>query len=405
MSPTHNLAPQSTVALIKPLTFAVQFLIGTDTFLLAPLLPSLTQRFGNPSSRAGWMVSAYAIGYCITAVFSGPLSDRFDRKKVLVIGMLGFSFATAACGLAWSFPSMIALRFLTGVMAAVDSPQVWASIPQLVSKEKIVSTMAAPTTGLTVAQLAGVPVGSFLASRSTSDPFYVVGVISLLTTVALIIWFPSVPIIEHSSQSHSSPTIIAQYGTLLSAKHAITRFMAYLVFQTGNFAVMSFISSWFTRDFHLSLTGIGSVMIIIGAGNTLGALAGPHIVAHLGQGTSLTIAMASYLLAYLVLPTSRILAIPVVVLSCTFFIGGVIFPVFMNLLQSLTTSARGTVSALANVLMYMGSTIAGVIGGPLLDLLPGFWGIGILVILTTVVSTLLWNRSGALQNRSGAANS
>lgn len=114
---------------LNPLTFVVQFLIGTDTFLVAPLLPLLTERFGNPGNRAGWMISAYAIGYCVTALFSGPMSDRFDRKHVLCIGMLGFSLATTACGIAWSFPSMIALRFLAGVMAAIGSPQVWAAIP------------------------------------------------------------------------------------------------------------------------------------------------------------------------------------------------------------------------------------------------------------------------------------
>ncbi|MCT3007028.1 MFS transporter, partial [Propionibacterium freudenreichii] len=100
---------------IPVLSFAVMFLVATDTFLVAPLLPDLTRRFGNSPRIAGWMVSAYAIGYCLTAVFSGPISDRFNRRNVFI----AFCVATFACGLAWSFPAMLALRFATGVAAAV----------------------------------------------------------------------------------------------------------------------------------------------------------------------------------------------------------------------------------------------------------------------------------------------
>ena len=97
---------------VPVLSFAVMLLVGTDTFLVAPLLPALSARFGVPSARAGWMVSAYAIGYCVTAVFAGPVSDRFDRRRVLVAGMSAFSAATAACGLASTLWQMIALRAL-----------------------------------------------------------------------------------------------------------------------------------------------------------------------------------------------------------------------------------------------------------------------------------------------------
>ena len=120
------------MAPLSILSFGVMFLVGTDTFLVAPLLPELTARFASPPASAGWMVSAYAIGYCVTAVFAGPVSDRFDRRRVLVAGMSAFSAATAACGLASTLWQMIALRALAGVCAAVAAPQVWAAIPQLV---------------------------------------------------------------------------------------------------------------------------------------------------------------------------------------------------------------------------------------------------------------------------------
>lgn len=379
------------MAPLSILSFGVMSLVGTDTFLVAPLLPELTARFASPPASAGWMVSAYAIGYCVTAVFAGPVSDRFDRRRVLVAGMSAFSAATAACGLASTLWQMIALRALAGVCAAVAAPQVWAAIPQLVPPGRVVAAMAAPTAGLTVAQLVGVPVGSLLGAVSTAAPFLAVGAAGAGTSLALWLWYPPVP------PQASKTRVIAQYGGLLAVPAARWRFAAYFVFQLGNFAVLSFAPTWFSTDFALDATGVGYAMIALGTGNTLGALAGPRIVARWGTGRTLLGCMLAYLVCYPALPWSGNLAVALAVLSVVFFTGGTLFPVFMGLLQSLTATARGTVSALANVLMYAGSAVAGALGGPLMTGSWGFAGIACLVWTTTACSTLLWARSGAMR--------
>lgn len=379
------------MAPLSILSFGVMFLVGTDTFLVAPLLPELTARFASPPASAGWMVSAYAIGYCVTAVFAGPVSDRFDRRRVLVAGMSAFSAATAACGLASTLWQMIALRALAGVCAAVAAPQVWAAIPQLVPPGRGVAAMAAPTAGLTVAQLVGVPVGSLLGAVSTAAPFLAVGAAGAGTSLALWLWYPPVP------PQASKTRVIAQYGGLLAVPAARWRFAAYFVFQLGNFAVLSFAPTWFSTDFALDATGVGYAMIALGTGNTLGALAGPRIVARWGTGRTLLGCMLAYLVCYPALPWSGNLVVALAVLSVVFFTGGTLFPVFMGLLQSLTATARGTVSALANVLMYAGSAVAGALGGPLMTGSWGFAGIACLVWTTTACSTLLWARSGAMR--------
>ena len=144
-------------------------------------------------------------------------------------------------------------------------------------------------------------------------------------------------------------------------------------------------------------------MIVLGAGNTLGAVVGPRIVRRVGQGRTLAVAMACYLVGYLALPFSAGIVAAATILSGTFFLGGTIFPVFMGLLQSLTTTARGTVSALANMFMYLGSTIAGIIGGPLLAALPGFWGISLLAMVAMAASLGLWAASGSLRRMPASA--
>ena len=69
------------------LSFFTLFVIGTDTFLITPLLPLLQREFGVPLAQAGWLVSAYALGYALFALVAGPVSDRNDRRAVLLAGV------------------------------------------------------------------------------------------------------------------------------------------------------------------------------------------------------------------------------------------------------------------------------------------------------------------------------
>ncbi len=73
------------------LFFLVMFVIGTDTFLVSPLLPTLTHYYGISTSVSGFIVSSYAIGYMLTALIVGPISDNHDRKLILVVGLITFT--------------------------------------------------------------------------------------------------------------------------------------------------------------------------------------------------------------------------------------------------------------------------------------------------------------------------
>ena len=61
--------------------FTIMFMIGTDTFLISPLLPTLQQVYHISTELSGWMVSSYALGYAAFALIAGPISDSLNRKS------------------------------------------------------------------------------------------------------------------------------------------------------------------------------------------------------------------------------------------------------------------------------------------------------------------------------------
>lgn len=165
---------------MRLVSFSTLFVIGTDTFLTAPLLPLLSKEFNTSTEQSGWFVSAYALGYAIFALIAGPLSDRVDRRRIILTGSIGFTLFTGLCGLAWGFWSLFTARFLAGVFASLISPQIWASIPMTVPKQAIIKTMGYATAGLAIAQIAGIPVGSFLSTYGWQIPFFAIAAASLL---------------------------------------------------------------------------------------------------------------------------------------------------------------------------------------------------------------------------------
>lgn len=385
--PTVKIASEPTMRLIS---FATLFVIGTDTFLTAPLLPLLQREFGVSVSQSGWLVSAYALGYALFALIAGPISDRLDRRKVLLSGLIGFTVVTAACGGTWDFWSLFGARFLAGVAAAFVTPQIWASIPVTVPPPSIVKTMGYATAGLAIAQVAGIPIASFLSSLGWRVPFFAIAAASVMLWLLLYARFPNVRPV-----SATGGRLFAPYAHVIRSCPLMLSLTAYFLFQTGNFAALSFIGSWFAKDFGATQTMIGAAMIVIGLGNAIGSLTGSSLVARIGQQLSLLFGIIVLGVIYLITAFIETMWVAVIVLALAMLVGGFLFPVLMSELQSHTDLARGTVSSLSNAAMYAGTTIGGAVGGYLLTQFAGYSGVAAFTVIAYAVSLGVYAVGGA----------
>ncbi|WP_167149918.1 MFS transporter [Actinomyces sp. ZJ308] len=376
------------------LSFFTMFVIGTDTFLVAPLLPLLQRELDVPLSRTGWLVSAYALGYALFALVAGPVSDRHDRRRVILSGLAAFAVLTCACGLAWSFWSMVAARFLAGVSAAFVSSQIWASIPMTVPRPSIIRVMGYATAGLAVAQVAGVPIGSYLSVRGWQLPFFIVAAAGVILWGLLCAAFP------HVRPAGDPPDVVGSYRRVFGSRVLSWSLLAYLVFQAGNYVSFSFIGSWLAKDFGASQTAIGKAMMVIGLGTALGSLLGPRLVARIGERRSLWAGIITQGAFYLLAATMPVI-VPtmwgaVAAFTAALVVAGFLLPILMGQLQAHAGQARGTVSSLSNTAMYLGATIAGAIGGGLLSRVPGFWGPGAVTAAAFLLAIAVYGIAGAL---------
>lgn len=370
------------------LFFLVMFVIGTDTFLVSPLLPTLTHYYGITTSLSGFIVSAYAIGYMLSALLIGPISDRHDRKKILVGGLVVFTVATASCGLANTFAWMLITRFVAGIAAATAGPQIWAAIPVLFPRQQVVKVMGYATAGLAVAQIVGVPLGSYLAVWSWRFPFFFVGAIALILTLLVMRLMPSL------NDAKAAPASESIYRQLVGNHPVMKLLAAYLLFQTANFCGFAFIGTWFAKSFNLSVGAIGSFILLIGVGQFVGSLLGSRLVTWLGQPHAFLLEFILFIIGYVVLPFANSPLAATIILALIYTIGGALLPLFMSTLQEHAGTARSTISALANAVMYLGEAIGGVIGGVLIKQFAGFSGIATFTAVVAVLAMLLYAQQG-----------
>lgn len=382
-------ASERSVGLVS---FATLFVIGTDTLLVAPLLPLLQRELGVDVARSGWLVSAYSLGYALFALLAGPLSDRADRRRVLLSGVVAFTIFTAACGAAWGFWSLFLMRLLAGVAAAFVTPQIWASIPMVVAPASVVRTMGYATAGLAVAQVAGIPLGSFLSAQGWRLPFFAIAVASALLWALLAARFPSVP-----PSPTSESRLFGAYAHVVRSRVLVLSLIAYLVFQLGNFTALSFVGTWFARDFGATQNMIGWAMVVIGLGNAIGSLNGSRLVARVGARPFHVGGIVAMAIVYGLSSFVSSLWAGALIVFGAMLVGGALFPVLMAQLQSHTTAARGTVSSLANAAMYAGTTIGGAVGGPLLTRFPGYSGVAMFAVAAYTASLAIYALAGAFR--------
>ncbi len=370
--------------------FVIMFMIGTDTFLISPLLPTLQTVYGVPTEISGWMVSAYALGYAVFALIAGPISDGLNRKRVMLGGMSFFAISTFLCGLAPSFWWMLTFRFCSGVSAAFVSPQVWASIPLLVPKNQIVKFIGIATAGLSLAQVLGLPIGAYLATIHYTTPFFTIGICSAILVIFIYVVVPEIHPLQIEQKRQS---IISRYQQLLGNSKVSLSYFAYFLFQTGNFAAFSFFGVWLTTQFGLQVNEVGTAMLILGLGNLTGNILGPRFVKKLGYASTFYGGILVVAGLYVILPHLKQILLVELFFFILFFITGILFVLMMSHLQKMSNTARGTGAALANSSMYIGQTIGAAVAGVFFASFHSFVSIGYFTAVTYVIAFLVFRRS------------
>ena len=98
------------------------FMVILDANIVIVGLPSIDAELGFSEQGLQWAISAYALTFAGLLLLGGRAADLLGRRRVFMVGLLFFTWASLLCGLAWSPAALIAARAIQGIGAAMMTP-------------------------------------------------------------------------------------------------------------------------------------------------------------------------------------------------------------------------------------------------------------------------------------------
>ncbi|MEO5787555.1 MFS transporter, partial [Gelidibacter sp.] len=175
------------------------FGIGLTEFVIMGILPDVAQAFDISIPVAGHFISAYALGVVIGAPILTGIGSKWPANKVLLVLMLWFTVFNTLSAFATGYNSFMILRFLSGLPHGAFFGIGAVMAGKLSKPGKQAQGIAIMFSGLTVANLLGVPLGTYLGKNfDWSASFLMVGVVGVLAVLSVKFWMP---LLQKSSET------------------------------------------------------------------------------------------------------------------------------------------------------------------------------------------------------------
>lgn len=358
---------------------AATFVVGMGAFAVIGVISPLSRDLGLDPVGASWVMSAYAIAYAFGAPLLTSATGRLDRRTVLVAGMALFSLGLVASALATNATLLYAGRIVTALGSGLYSPTAASVAIAAMPPERRGQALAIIYGGLTLAQVLGLPAGSYLGYRLGWAPvFGMVGAVAAAMAVALALKVP-----------RAIPVAPARLADLVST--LATPRLAFAVLLTASIMSAAWIPYTFLAPIIEEKTGGGPqlvalLLVVYGLGSVAGNALGGHLTDRIGANRALIVAT--------ILPVPMMAAVTLLPWG-TPWLGGLLlfgwacFGWSMSVPQqarlvALDPDRTQVLLSLSAACIYVGASLGATIAG-LAKSAGGIPGIGIAAILAGLV--------------------
>ena len=293
------------------------FAIGTTEFVIVGLLPTIAQDLGVNLPSAGLLVSLYALGVAIGAPVLTALTGKVPRKTLLLTLMVLFTLGNLLAWKAPGYETLVIARILTGLAHGVFFSIGSTIATSLVPKEKAASAIAIMFTGLTVALVTGVPLGTFIGQHfGWRETFLAVSALGLVAFVGSLIYIPS-------TIRHSKPASLLQQVQVLGQPRLLLVYAMTAVGYGGSFIAFTYLAPILQQVSGLGASAVGLVMLVYGVSVAFGNIWGGKLADRRGPVAALKLIFL--LLALVLLLLTFTAPHPVLVIITVLLWGAVAF--------------------------------------------------------------------------------
>ena len=239
-----------------------QFTVILDFMIMSPMGDTIMKTMGLTTAQFGMAVSAYAFSAGAAGLLTAGFADFFDRKRLLLFFYTGFIAGTIFCGVANTYPLLIAARIITGLFGGVIGSISMAIISDLFEINHRGRVMGFIQMGFGASQVLGVPIGLSIAYRSNWHmPFLMVAGLAIIVVVLIALCMQ--PVNKHLSGPRD-------HSPLMHLVHAVAKrnyrigFMATALLSIGGFMMMPFGTAFAINNLHILPDDLTKLFMVSG---------------------------------------------------------------------------------------------------------------------------------------------
>jgi predicted MFS family arabinose efflux permease len=335
--------------------FWTGLVVMVSLYITIPLISVFSNSFHVSVDESAWTSSTFSLFFAIGCIFYGPLSERFGRKRVMVIGLGTLAVVSFAIGLINNFYFLLLMRALQGAAAATFSPVALAYITEMFPASKKITTTGFVSTGFLMAGIIGQVYSSWINRLlDWHYVFFLLGVIYMLTFFLLLFLLPKD--VNHGFKP------ISQISSMLKNKSLL---FAYMITIT---VLLSFVGMYSSLGIYLSSSKFGlsdQEILYIRAVGIIGMIMSPFagkLVHKVGILNGLRIGLGFSTIGLITAGFSTNLSVLIIV--SVIFVSGIAItvPTLIHLIGQLGGKQKGIAISLYTFILFLGASI-----GPILS--------------------------------------
>jgi MFS transporter, DHA1 family, arabinose polymer utilization protein len=341
---------------LLPLTLG-GFSIGMTEFLIMGVLPNVSQSLNISIPTAGYLIAIYALGVVIGAPLMIAVSQRFTPKHTLIGLMLLFAIFNLLFSVAPSFPLLLFSRFMSGLPHGAFFGVGAVVATRLAKPGKGASTVALMFAGLTLANIVGVPIGTYIGNHySWRIAYFIVALSGFMTLASLIKWLPDVEINQTNNFIKSMKILKHLDIWLIIGISSIG--------MGGLFAWISYIAPLMINVALFSANMVTFIMMTAGTGMALGIMIGGKLADKFSPLFVTALLLSVMMICLLIIANT--VHNQFMALLMTFITGAVAFAVIPPMQMLMIQAAEGSemlASSLVQASSNMGNSLGAFLGG------------------------------------------
>lgn len=270
------------------------FAIGTDGYVIAGLLPEIATATGVNISVAGQLITVFAIVYAVMSPVLASALGSLDRRTLLLLSLVVFALGNAIVASSELYSVLVIGRVVAAIGASMFTPAALTITGGLVEPARRGRSIALVTSGLTVATVAGVPLGIGLSALTGyHGVFWIIAGLSLAVLLAVAIWFAPVA-------APAAVSVSARLRALGSPGVRPTLLVSLLVF-TGAFTVYNYIAEYFATRVGMTASALPWILLAFGVGGAVGNLVGGTMTDRIGARKTVVVSAGALSVSFVLL--------------------------------------------------------------------------------------------------------